>query len=142
MPSAQAAGDMSFAAFDRRAVVEDNAVRPTLEGGNSMSIILAETYMVRHEEQKEFQSSLEEFIRYKERHPKLFESVKSWRLLKQFSGGIANAYVELWEFDSLLDMEKCSARIFKTKEGKKIQADFYDQIDNATFTRSIWNSVA
>lgn len=133
---------MSFAAFDRRAVVEDNAVRPTLEGGNSMSIILAETYMVRHEEQKEFQSSLEEFIRYKERHPKLFESVKSWRLLKQFSGGIANGYVELWEFDSLLGMEKCNARVFKTREGKRIQADFYDQIDNATFTRSIWNSVA
>ena len=32
--------------------------------------------------------------------------------------------------------------LFKPREGKKIQADFYDQIDNATFTRSIWNSVA
>jgi hypothetical protein len=107
-----------------------------------MSMILVETYMVRHEKQAEFQSSLKEFIKYKERHPKLFEGVKSWRLLKQFSGGLANAYVELWEFDSLLDMERCSARIFKTKEGKKIQKDFYDEIDNATFTRSIWNSVA
>ena len=39
-------------------------------------------------------------------------------------------------------MEQSGARIFKTKEGQKIQADFYDQIDNATFTRSIWNTVA
>ncbi|MBM4444584.1 MAG: hypothetical protein FJ020_04665 [Chloroflexi bacterium] len=107
-----------------------------------MSIILVETYMVRHEKQKQFQLSLEEFIRYKEGHPKLFKGVKSWRLLKKFSGGIANSYVELWEFENLMDMENCSARIFKTRQGKKIQADFYDQIDNATFTRSIWNSVA
>ncbi len=107
-----------------------------------MSIILVETYLVRHEKQAEFQSSLQEFINYKEGHQRLFQGLKSWRLLKQFSGGVANTYIELWEFENLLDMEKCNARVFKTREGKKIQADFYDQIDNATFTRSIWNSVA
>jgi hypothetical protein len=115
---------------------------PERDGRTEMSITLVETYLVRHEKQAEFQSSLKEFVKYKDGHPKLFEGLKSWRLLKQFSGGIANAYVKLWEFDSLLDMEKCSAKILKTKEGKNIQADFYDQIDNATFTRSIWKTIA
>lgn len=107
-----------------------------------MSITLVETYLVRHEKQAEFQSSLKEFIKYKDGHPKLFEGLKSWRLLQQFYGGIANTYVEMWEFDSLPEMEKCSARVFKTKAMKKLNADFYDDIVNATFTRSIWKTIA
>ncbi len=107
-----------------------------------MSIILMEAYLVRYEKQAEFQSSLKEFIKFKKGHPKVFEGLRSWRLLQQSYGGIANSYVEMWEFDSLPQLENCNTRLRKTKAMKKILADFYGEIDHTTFTRSMWENVA
>ena len=107
-----------------------------------MSVILMEAYLVRHEKWAEYQSSLKEFIKFKKGHPKVFEGLRSWRLLQLSYGGVANSYVEMWEFDSLPDLENCSARLRQTKAMKKILADFYDEIDHTTFTRTIWETVA
>jgi len=107
-----------------------------------MSVILVETYVAKYEKQAKFLSLLKEFVEFKEKNPKVFEGLKSWRLLQQEYGGIADLYIEMWEFESLQEMEKCNTRIFKNKEMKRIQAEFYTLIDHTTFTRFIWNAVA
>ena len=103
---------------------------------------MVETYLARHEKQAEFQKLLREFLRFKEENPEVFEGLKSWKLLQQEYGGIANLYIEMWEFENLPEMEKCNARIFENKEMKRIQSEFQALIDHATFARFIWNTVA
>ena len=107
-----------------------------------MSIFLVETYLAKQERQKEFQRLLKEFLKFKKENPKAFQGLRSWRLLQQEYGGVGNMYIEMWEFESLQEMEKCSARIFSYKEMKRIQTEFHTLIDNSTFSRFIWNSVA
>ena len=107
-----------------------------------MSIFLVETYLAKHEKQAELQKLLKEFLRFKKENPEVFEGLKSWKLLQQEYGGIANLYIEMWEFESSQEMEKCNARIFENKEMKRIQVEFHTLIEHATFARFIWNSVA
>ena len=107
-----------------------------------MSIFLVETYLAKHEKQAEFDALLKEFLRFKKENPKVFAGLKSWKLLQQEYGGMGNLYIEMWEFESLQEMEKCNARIFDNKEMKRIQATFHTLIDHTTFARFIWNTVA
>ena len=51
-------------------------------------------------------------------------------------------YIEMWEFESLQEMEKTQARIHADKEMKRIITEFNELIDQATSANFIWNSVA
>jgi hypothetical protein len=110
--------------------------------GIRMTIFLVETYLAKQEKQVEFQKLLGEFLRFKKENPNVFEGLRSWKLLQQEYGGVASLYIEMWEFESLPEMEKCNARIFKNKEMKRIQAEFQTLIEHSTFNRFIWNTVA
>ena len=107
-----------------------------------MSIFMVETYLAKHERKSEFQKLLKEFLKFKKENPKVFEGLKSWKLLRQQYGGVANLYIEMWEFESLQEMEKTQARIHANKEMKRIIAEFNELIDQATSANFIWNSVA
>ena len=107
-----------------------------------MSIFLVETYLAKHEKQREFDALLKDFLRFKKENPKIFAGLKSWKLLQQEYGGIGNLYIEMWEFESLPEMERCNAKIFEDREMKRIQKEFQSLIDNSTFARFIWSSVA
>jgi len=85
-----------------------------------MSIFMVETYVVKSEKREEFTPALNEFLKYKEENPELFKGLKSWRLLRQEFGGISGLYVEMWEFESMADLEKITERIFSDEGMKKI----------------------
>ena len=107
-----------------------------------MSVFLVETYLAKHEKQAEFDTLLKEFLKFKKENPKVFEGLKSWRLLQQEYGGIGNLYIEMWEFESTQQMEKCNERVFAHKEMKRINKEFHTLIDHTTFARYVWNTVA
>jgi hypothetical protein len=107
-----------------------------------MSIFLVETYLAKQERHAEFQKLLKEFLRFKKKNPKVFEGLKSWKLLQQEYGGVGNLYIEMWEFGDLHEMERINARIFNNKEMKRINTEFHALIDHASFARFIWNTVA
>jgi hypothetical protein len=107
-----------------------------------MTIFLVETYLAKQEKHVEFQKLLKEFLKFKKENPKVFDGLRSWKLLQQEYGGIGNMYVEMWEFDNLLQMEKCNSRIFDKEEMKRIQEEFFKLIDTSTFSRFLWNTVA
>ena len=97
--------------------------------------------MVKAEKREAFNPALDEFLKYKEAHPKLFKGLKSWKLLKQEYGYPSDMYVEMWEFASLGEMEKITARIFSDKGMKKISQGFHQLIEPATFSANIWYPV-
>ena len=107
-----------------------------------MSVYLVETYVVKAEKQAEFTPLLNKFLKYKKGHPKLFKGLKSWKLYKQNYGGISGMYIEMWEYESLGDLEKINTRIFKDAGMKKIATHFHQLVEPATFSASIWSPVA
>jgi hypothetical protein len=114
----------------------------SLKGGQRMSILLVETYVVRAEKRAEFMPLLNEFLKCKENHPQLFDGLKSWKLYKQDIGQPAGLYIEVWEYESLAQMEEIDRRIFADEEMKKISAEFHQLIEPVTFSTGIWSPVA
>jgi len=106
-----------------------------------MSVFVVETYLVKPEGQEEFKSLIQRLLEYKEENPRLFKEVKSFKLFHQMFGGLAGAYIEMWEFDSIADLEKCWTRENKDEGFMKIHKDFLRLIDPATFSMKIWTSV-
>ena len=51
-------------------------------------------------------------------------------------------YIEMWEFENLQEMEKCSTRIFEDDGMKRIQEEFHTLIDHRIFAGHVWNTVA
>ena len=90
-----------------------------------MSIFLVETYIAKQERQAEFQKLLKEFLKFKKENPRGFKGLISWKLLQQEYGGVGNLYIEMWEFESLQEMEKINTRVFEHKEMKRINTEFH-----------------
>jgi hypothetical protein len=107
-----------------------------------VSIFVVETYVVKAEKREEFTPALNEFLKYKETHPKLFKGLKSWKLLQQEYGTPSDMYIEIWEFDNLAEMEKITVRIFSDRGMKKISNGFHQLVEPTTFSTSIWRPVA
>lgn len=107
-----------------------------------MSAFLIETYVVRTDMQPEFMPLLDKFLTFKRQHPGLFVGLKSWHLYKQEIGTPAGMYVEMWEFESLAEMDEVNGRVFGDPEMKAIQTAFHSLVEPATFNTSIWRPVA
>jgi hypothetical protein len=108
---------------------------------SEMSVFVVETYLVLPEKREKFKSLMQRLLQYKEENPKLFEEVRSLKLFTQVFGGIAGTNIELWEFDSMTDIEKCWKREDKDEGFMKIHQQFLQLIDPTTFSMRIWNSI-
>ena len=106
-----------------------------------MSVFIVETYVVKPEKQGEFMPLIQRFLDYRKANPNVFKETKSWKLFVQRFGGIAGAYVENWEFDTMADAEKCMTRMLKDKGFLKIYQEFMLLIDPATYSMKLWNAV-
>jgi hypothetical protein len=100
------------------------------------------TYIIKYEKQAEFKVLVKQFLKIKKDNPEAFKGLKSWRLFQQEYGGIAGSYVEMWEYKSQEEMEKVNAEMMRYKEMMQIYTQFHKILDHATFTESIWNTVA
>lgn len=107
-----------------------------------MGVLVVETYVVRAERLDDFGPALQEFLDFKDGNPELFLGVISWRLWKQEYGGISDMYVEMWEYESLAEMERVSDRIFADEGMKRIGRGFHQLVEPTSFTTSIWYPVA
>ena len=111
------------------------------KGSGEMSVFVVETYLVAPEKRGKFKLLMQRLLEYKQENPKLFEEVRSWKLFAQIFGGIAGTYIEMWEFDSMADLEKCWKREDKDEGFMKIHQQFLQLIDPTTFSMKIWTSV-
>lgn len=111
------------------------------KGSGEMSVFVVETYLVAPEKREKFKLLMQRLLEYKKENPKLFEEVRSLKLFTQMFGGIAGTYIEMWEFDSMADLEKCWKREDKDEGFMKIHQQFLQLIDPTTFSMKIWTSV-
>jgi len=107
-----------------------------------MSVLVVETYVVRAERLDDYDPALREFLDFKERNHELFRGLISWHLWRQEYGGVSDMYVEMWEYESLAEMERVSDRIFADEGMKKIGRGFHQLIEPASFSAAIWSPVA
>ncbi|MDH5783138.1 MAG: hypothetical protein OEZ35_05685 [Candidatus Bathyarchaeota archaeon] len=105
-----------------------------------MNIFVVETCMVKPEKREQFKYLMQRVLKYKEKNPELFKEVKSWKLFKQMFGGMAGAYVSMWEFENLADLEKCWAKEEKDEGFMKMHQELLQLIEPATFSMKIWAS--
>jgi len=106
-----------------------------------MSVFLVEMYTIKSEKQAEFKPALKEFIKYKKETPTIFKGIKSWKLYRQDYGGVSGMYIEMWEYDSIADMDNINKRMFNDERMKKIGRGFHLLVEPATFSANIWNPV-
>jgi hypothetical protein len=111
-----------------------------MKGADGMTIFVVETCMVKPEKYGAFKLLMEKVRKYKEEKLELFKEVKSWKLFKQMFGGIAGAYVSIWEFENLADLEKNWAKEDADEEFTKMHQELMQLIDPATFHMEIWSS--
>jgi len=103
-----------------------------------MSIVLAETYVIKTGKDEEFMLLLEKFLEFKETHPQLFDGVESWRLYRQDIGQPVGLYIELWEYASLAKLEECNSRVFADDGMRAISVAYHELVEPATICSSIW----
>ena len=106
-----------------------------------MSVFVVETYVVAPEKREKFESLMQRLFSYKNENAKLFKEVRSFKLFTQVFGGIAGTYIEMWEFGSMADLEKCWERENRDKRFMRIHQEFLQLIEPATFSMKMWNSV-
>jgi len=106
-----------------------------------MTVFVVETYVVKPEKQAEFKSLLRRWLKFMKENPALLKEMKSWKLFTQTFGSISGAYVELVEYDSLAEYEKCHARLLKDKEFMKLYQEAMTLIDATTFSMSAMEPV-
>jgi hypothetical protein len=106
-----------------------------------LGIFRVESYVVKSERREEFTSVLNEYLRYRETRPDLFKGLKSWRIWRQEYGAVAGMYMEMAEFDSLAELETTANRIHQDEGMKKIIREFYELVDPARLSDSIWSPV-
>ena len=111
------------------------------KGDYIMSVFVIETYVVKPEKHGEYKSLIQTLIKYKKENPELFKEVKSFRLFHQMFGGLAGAYIEMWEFDSMADLEKCWMKESKDKDFMKIHKEFMLLIEPTTFSINVLSAV-
>jgi len=107
-----------------------------------MSIVLTQMYVVKAERQAEFTPLLNEFLAVKKARPELFDGLKSWKLYRQEIGRPAGLYVEMWEYESLAQMEETNERIHKDEGMDAIRSAFHQIVEPATLSEGVWRPVA
>jgi hypothetical protein len=97
--------------------------------------------VVKPEKHREYQTVMQRFLEYKKENPLLFKEVKSFRRFQQGLGDLVGAYIDMWEFDSMADLEKCEMRGSTNKELVKIHQELMLLIEPATLSLNVWSVI-
>jgi len=107
----------------------------------NMTIVVAETFVVKPEKQAEFTKLWKRYLKYLKDNLKLFKEMKWNKSFTQMFGGTYGAHVELTEFNSLADCEKLNNRLMKDPEIMKLSQEMMLLIDPVTYTSNVWTTL-
>jgi len=107
-----------------------------------MAIFMLEQYVIKSDKMNEFTVFLKKYLPWiQKRRADLYKEVKSHKMISQMFGGNFGKYMEIWEYESLADCEKCFSRLMQDKElMTEIFPEFASYFAPATHTIEIWNS--
>jgi len=106
-----------------------------------MTIVVAETFLVKPEKQAEFTKLWKRYLKYVKDNPKLFKEIKWSKSFTQMFGGTYGAHIILMEFNNLADMEKLNNRTMKDPEIVKLYQEMMLLIDPASYTSNVWTTL-
>jgi hypothetical protein len=108
-----------------------------------MTVFVVETYVIKPEKQAElaaYKSKWRKFFGYKDGRLLSFKEVKSHRMFSQMLGGNTDGFVEMFEFESLADVEKFSDKLMKSDYVTKLYPVFISLIVPGSRSMSVWAS--
>lgn len=107
-----------------------------------MTVFMVATYVVKPDKLGEFEAFLKTSDPYIKKRPDLFREIKSHKIFTYLLGGIGGGYVEMWEAESLANLEKVFNRLMGDKEYMtKVYPMFAALIVPGTYSTNIWNAV-
>jgi hypothetical protein len=109
--------------------------------GENMTIVTADTFVVKPEKQAEFTKLWQRYQKYVKDNPKLFKEMKWTKTFTQMFGGTYGAIIALVEFNSLADMEKLNNRTMKDPVLMKIYNEMMLLIDPTTYSSNVWTTL-
>jgi len=106
-----------------------------------MTIVVAETFVVKPEKQAEFNKLWQRYLKYLKDNPKLVKEMKWTKSFAQMFGGTYGTHVELTEYKSLADYEKMFTRLMKDPGFIKIFQEAMLFLDPTTYTMNVWTTL-
>jgi hypothetical protein len=105
-----------------------------------MTIFLVITYVVKPDKLGEYAAWVKKWAAWAKERPDLYKEFKSGRLFRHRIGNFGG-FVEMWEMESLADVEKWTNRASADKDRMtKIMPEFMTLIVPGTMTVNIWGA--
>ena len=105
-----------------------------------MSIFAVETWNLKPEKVNEFNSFLERWKKLVKDRPELFEELKSWNSYMTIFG-TTHSCMNLWEYDSISDIEKHTANFGTDPQLKELVTELWTYLVPGTHREEIWRHV-
>ena len=86
-------------------------------------------------------SLLQKAVALMNERPEKFAGVKSYQAYSQMIGTFGG-YVEIWEFESMNDIDTFFKTMFSDEELKKIPQEFFGLLEAGTYHTQVWTTVA
>jgi hypothetical protein len=104
---------------------------------------MIEKYVIKSDKIQEFSEYIKKYSQWLERsRPRLYKEVKSHRMLSQMFGDHYCMQMEIWEYESLSDLEKTWKRIQEDRElNTQVFPMFATYMVPGSHKIEIWNQV-
>ena len=102
-----------------------------------MTVIIEMEYAIPLDKHEEFT----ELLKKRNEAIKGIEVLKSIKTYKQTYGGVGNAFIELWELDSMADVDVFMKKAYAIPEYKDTVAKLMSYYDPTGFTRKVWTQI-
>jgi len=107
-----------------------------------VSVVSTFTYVVKSEAIAKNVALVEKFRAWIKKRQDLFKGLKSYLVFSKLAGGKFGEFVEIAEFDSLSDLQKCYTAVMADKEYTSTYFhEMMEIIVPGTFGMEIWTSV-
>jgi hypothetical protein len=105
-----------------------------------MSVFFVETYFVSPENMERITSLLNRAVSLIKEKPEKFRGLKSYQMFSQLVGEFGG-HTEMWEFESMNDIDALFKTMFGDEELKKIPEEFFTLVEPGTYSTQIWTKV-
>ena len=105
-----------------------------------MSVFFAETYGVSFDKMDQLASLLTKAGNTMREKPEKFPGLKSYQVFSQMVGKFGG-YIELWEFETMNDIDTLFQTMFTDEELKTFPQEFFGLVEPGSYTTQIWKSV-
>ncbi|MCW4019813.1 MAG: hypothetical protein NWF14_01075 [Candidatus Bathyarchaeota archaeon] len=108
-----------------------------------MAVFEVNVWIVSEGKNDEHESLMRRIVEYERADPKKFKEHKSFRYFRGWSGepSPVGGRVCIWEFNSLVDMEKMYERLKTDEEFNNMDKEWLSLVEPSSVKRHIWHDV-